>query len=109
MNYTIETQPIETLKSDVLCVGIYTNQHLTASANALNDATHGLIRSLIERGDILGKLNDTLLLNVVPNSHIERILLVGLGDQQALSVKNYRKALASAITVLKKANIKIPP
>ncbi|MEY2666391.1 MAG: hypothetical protein RLZZ384_562, partial [Pseudomonadota bacterium] len=106
MNYAIETQPIETLTSDVLCVGIYANQQLTPSAKILDDATQGLISSLITRGDIAGKLNDTLLLNVIPNSTIERILLVGLGEQKALSAKNYRKVLASAIAVLKKANVK---
>lgn len=106
MNYAIETQPIETLTSDVLCVGIYTNQQLTPSATVLDEATKGLISSLITRGDIAGKLNDTLLLNVIPDSTIERILLVGLGEQKALSAKNYRKVLASAIAVLKKANVK---
>ena len=106
MNYSIELQPIETLKSDVLCVGIYTNKQLTPSAKTLDDVSEGLISSLITRGDITGKLCDTLLINVIPNSPIERILLVGLGEQNALNAKNYRKALGSAIAVLKKANIK---
>ncbi|HCT99508.1 MAG TPA: leucyl aminopeptidase, partial [Methylococcaceae bacterium] len=106
MKYTITTAPLDTLTADVLCVGIYTNQQLTPSAQFIDSATQGLIQSIIARGDILGKLNDTLLLNVVPNSTIERILLIGLGEQKALTTKNYRKALASTIAVLKKANVK---
>lgn len=103
MNYSIETNSLETLKSDCLIVGIYSNQQLSSSAKIVDDATHGLLTSIVARGDIAGKLNDTLLLNVIPNSAIERVLLVGLGEQKPLSAKNYRKALAAAINAVKKS------
>ena len=91
MNYSIETNPLETLESDCLVVGIFNNQQLTLAAKTLDDQTNGLLTSVVKRGDIAGKLNETLFLNVIPNSDINRILLVGLGEQKPLSVKNYRK------------------
>lgn len=103
MNYSIETNSIEHLKSDCVLVGIYSNQTLSLAAQVLDNITNGLISNVIKRGDILGKLNDTLLLNVIPNKNIERILLVGLGEQKPLSIKNYRKVLISAISAIKKA------
>jgi leucyl aminopeptidase len=103
MNYSIETNSIENLKSNLVIVGIYSNQTLSSSAQILDDVTNGLISSVVKRGDILGKLNDTLLLNVIPNSDIERILLVGLGEQKPLTTKNYRKVLAAAIGAIKKS------
>jgi leucyl aminopeptidase len=103
MNYSIETNALETVKSNCVIVGIYSNQALSSSAQILDNATNGLISSVVKRGDILGKLNDTLLLNVIQNSDIERILLVGLGEQKPLSTKNYRKVLASAIGAIKKS------
>lgn len=101
MNYLIETNSIENFKSDLIIVGIYSNQVLSSTANILDNITNGLISSVLKRGDILGELNDTLLLNVIPNSDIERILLVGLGEQKPLTVKNYRKVLTASISAIK--------
>ena len=105
MNYSIETNPLETLQSNCLIVGVYNNQQLSASAQALDNQTNGLLTTLMARGDIAGKINDTLLLNVIPDSAIERILLVGLGEQKPLSAKNYRKALTAAINAVKKSRL----
>lgn len=106
MDYSIETAPLEKLQSDCLIVGVYEDQQLTPSAIALDNSTQGIIGNLVSRGDISGKNGETVLLNVVPGSPIERILLVGLGKKEPLSGKNYRKALAAAINSLKKPQIK---
>ena len=105
MNYSIETNPLETLESDCLVVGIFNNQQLTLAAKTLDDQTNGLLTSVVKRGDIAGKLNETLFLNVIPNSDIKRILLVGLGEQKPLSVKNYRKILSTIINEAKKLRL----
>ncbi len=105
MNYSIETNPLETLQSNCLIVGVYNNQQLSASAQALDNQINGLLTTIMARGDITGKINDTLLLNVIPDSAIERILLVGLGEQKPLSAKNYRKALTAAINTVKKSRL----
>ncbi|MEI6745026.1 MAG: leucyl aminopeptidase [Methylococcaceae bacterium] len=105
MNYSIETNPLETLESDCLVVGIFNNQKLTLAAKTLDDQTNGLLTSVVKRGDIAGKLNETLFLNVIPNSEIKRILLIGLGEQKPLSVKNYRKILSTIINEAKKLRL----
>ncbi len=105
MNYSIETNPLETLESDCLVVGIFNNQQLTLAAKTLDDQTNGLLTSVVNRGDIAGKLNETLFLNVIPNSDIKRILLIGLGEQKPLSVKNYRKILSTIINEAKKLRL----
>ncbi|MCX7096402.1 MAG: leucyl aminopeptidase [Methylococcales bacterium] len=106
MDYAIETAPLDTLTCDCLIVGVYQNQILGASAGIANQNTQGLIDKILGRGDISGKIGETVLINAIPSSSIERILLVGLGENQALSAKNYRKALLAAATSLKKTPIK---
>jgi leucyl aminopeptidase len=106
MDYAIETAPLEKLQCDCLIVGVYQDQQLSASASAINNSTQGLINKIISRGDLSGKNGETVLINVVPDSPIERILLVGLGENKPLSGKNYRKALLAAINGLKKPQIK---
>ncbi len=106
MNYSIETNSLEALKSDCLIVGVYNNQQLSPAAHVLNQHTNDLLSTIMVRGDIAGKLNDTLFLNVIPNCSVERILLVGLGEQKPLTTKNYRKALTVAINAVKKLRLK---
>ncbi len=106
MDYSIETAPIEKLQSDCIIVGVYQNQQLSPSATAVNNSTDGLIIKLLSRGDISGKNGETLLINVIPGTSFERILLVGLGENKPLTGKNYRKALYAAINSLKKPQIK---
>lgn len=105
MDYSIETLSFDKLKTDCVVVGIYTNQQLTPSAAAIDNDTHQLISNLIERGDIKGKNSETLLINVVPDSKLERILIVGLGEADKFSPKLYRKALAAAIKTIKARQI----
>ena len=106
MDYFIESQPLDKIETDCIIIGIYKNQQLSASAKSVDKNTHQLIRNLIERGDIKGKNNETLLINVVPDSSIERILLVGLGDEDKFTLKLYRKALTATIKVIKLTQIK---
>ncbi len=106
MDYSIETTPFEGLQCDCAIVGVYQDLQLSPSASALDICTQGLISTIVNRGDLNGKNGETVLVNNVPNSKIERILLVGLGENKLLTGKNYKKALLSAANSLKKPQIK---
>jgi leucyl aminopeptidase len=105
MEYLIESLSLDKLETNCLIVGVFTNRQLTPSAMAIDSSAHQIISNLIERGDIKGKNSETLLINVVPDSPLERVLIVGLGDVDKFSPKLYRKALAAAIKVLKHTQI----
>ena len=106
MDYSIETLALDKLETDCIIIGIYENQQLSPSAVLCNTLTNNLISQLIERGDISGKNAETLLINYIPDSTIDRILLVGLGEKGKTTAKLYRKALSSAISTIKSAKIK---
>jgi len=106
MDYSIETSALDKQQTDCIIVGIYENQQLSPSADSIDKLNQGVISQLIERGDIKGKNSETLLINHLPNSSIERILLIGLGEKEKLTAKLYRKALSSAVTALKSLKIK---
>ena len=106
MEYSIETLPFDKVQSECIVVGIYQDQQLTTSAAMVDGQLQGIITKVIERGDISGKSSETLLINPILDSSIERILLVGLGDKNKITRKLYRKALASAISALKTTKIK---
>ncbi|MDD5273989.1 MAG: leucyl aminopeptidase [Methylovulum sp.] len=106
MDYSIETAPLETLECDCIIVGVYQDLQLSPAAAYLNGQTNGLIAAILGRGDISGKNGETVLLTTIPDSTIQRILLVGLGENQAMSNKLFIKALAAAVGGCKKPPIK---
>lgn len=106
MDYSIESVTLDKLQSECLLVGIYENQQLSPSANALDGLCDGLIGKLIARGDIKGKNAETLLINNLPIEHIQRVVLVGFGEHGKLTRKQFRKALAAATKVLKDSKVK---
>ncbi len=106
MDYKIDNTPLEKLKTECLVLGVFEGRGLSLSAEKINIQTSGLILSLLNRGDMTGETGDTLAINYIPDSEIERILLVGLGKKEPLSRKNFRKVLASVIKTLKDFKIK---
>ncbi|MFW5444523.1 MAG: leucyl aminopeptidase [Methylococcaceae bacterium] len=106
MDYSIETLPLDKQQTDCTIVGIYENQQLSPSAAAIDKQSQGIVTRLIERGDIIGKNSETLLINYIPDSSLNRILLVGLGKKDNITPKLYRKALTAAISSIKSTKIK---
>lgn len=101
MDYSLETAAIETITSDCIIIGVYQNRQIIPSGG-VSSKLQDLVASVMNRGDIPGKLGETLLISVVPESTAERVLLVGLGEQKPLSSKNFRKVVTSAAASLKK-------
>ena len=106
MDYSIETLALDKQQTECIVIGIYENQQLSPSGVLIDKLNQGIITQFIERGDIKGKISETLLINHLPDSSIKRILLVGLGEKKNLTAKLYRKSLSSAITTLKTLKIK---
>ena len=81
-------------------VGIYAGKRLSAAAAELDEATSGLIKRVLRRGDLSGKTGQTLPLADASGVSCERILLVGCGNKSEFDRKQYRRALTAAATAL---------
>ena len=65
MQYFVTTHPAATEKTDCIVIALFEQGLLSPSASALNESTHGRIQAIIDRGDITGKVGQTLLLQDV--------------------------------------------
>jgi len=102
MEFSIKSGKAEKQRSDCVVVGVYESAKLSASAAGIDQASQGFISSVLKRGDMDGKVGATLLLQSVPGTESDRVLLVGLGKESGLAEKDYRKAVvASAKALLK--------
>ncbi|MEO6354519.1 MAG: M17 family peptidase N-terminal domain-containing protein, partial [Burkholderiaceae bacterium] len=94
MDFSIKTfdakNTIDGAKTGCIAVGVYENKKLTQAAQALD--SKGAISAAIKSGDISGKPGSTLLLRALDGISAARILLVGLGNDETVSDKNFIQA-----------------
>ncbi len=84
-------------KTGCIVVGVYENKKLSPSAQALD--SKGAISAAVKSGDISGKAGTTLLMRKIDGIAAERVLLVGLGKDQA-SGKDFNTAIQAVARVL---------
>ena len=104
LDFALHTAPANdaaTLASDCIVIGAFADKTLTASGQALDDATGGRIAALVTRGDVSGKTGKTALLHDLPGIAAPRVLVVGLGDAAKFGVPQYIKAASDAARALK--------
>jgi leucyl aminopeptidase len=101
MDFSIKTfdtkNTIATLKTGCIAVGVFENKKLSAQAKLLDQ--EGDISAALKSGDISGKPGSTLLIRKVGGIAAERVLLVGLGNEEAVSDKNFLQAAQSVVRV----------
>lgn len=91
MEYAVKSGTPEKQRIDCVVVAIYASRKLSPSATIIDTASNGYISSLLKRGEIEGEPGDTLLLYNVENTLCDRILLVGCGKEENISVKSFYK------------------
>jgi len=96
-------RPLDPARADTDCVvvGLFADNRLSPSAQALDAASGGRIAALAERGDISGKTGRTALLPDLPGVKAPRVLVVGLGDAGKFAVPQFIKAIADAVRALR--------
>ena len=75
--------------SACLIVGITEPRRLTPAARAVDSASKKYIANMIRRGDITGKLGQSLLLHNIPGIVADRVLLIGCGRERDIDNKQY--------------------
>ena len=97
MEFSTKRGSPEKRATPCIAVGIYAGRKLSASAEALERASHGGLGEVLRRGDMEGKLGASLLLYRIPGVAAERVLLVGLGVEADLHEREYRDAVRAAV------------
>jgi len=96
MNWVVSAASASTVVCHWLVVGVWEKSALSAEASALDQAAQGAISDLHTRGDITGKLAETVEILRAPGITAERICVLGLGDPATLTRAKLDKALMTA-------------
>ena len=100
MEFSVKSGSPEKQRSACVVVGVFEPRRLSSAAEQLDEVAKGYLSTLLRRGDMEGKIGQTLLLHNVPRTLAERILLVGCGRERELGDNQYRSIIAKAATKL---------
>jgi len=100
MEFSVKSGNPEKQRTACVVVGIFEPRRLSQSAEQLDKASDGYLSNLIRRGDIEGKLGQSLLLYNVPGTLCDRVLLVGCGRERELNPRKYNKIITTATNAL---------
>ncbi|MCX7892415.1 MAG: leucyl aminopeptidase [Burkholderiales bacterium] len=96
MDFSTKVSAPAKVKTAAVVVGVFEPRRLSAAAEAVDRATRGAIRTLLQRGDFPGKLGATRILFRPRGVAAERVVLVGLGKEADFGAKAYRDAARAA-------------
>lgn len=91
---TVHTRDVD---ADWLIVGIPEGSDWGSELRALDDALAEQLSRLREAGDLTGKLAEILIIPDTPSLKARRLLLVGMGTPNELSVARWEKAAMTAV------------
>ena len=101
LQFTLNRDAAPAAAFDCVVVGAYADRTLTPAGQAIDEASGGRLRALLERGDLSGRTGRSLLLHDLPGVVAPRVLVVGLGEAGKFGVPQYLKAVADAVRALK--------
>ncbi len=106
MNYHFDSSAhAAELHTDCVVVGIYKNSKLSAAAMQVDAASQGAVLAHLELGDFTGEKNRTSMLYNLPGVTAKRVLLVGMGEKDKLTLETLGSITQAAANALKTAKV----
>ena len=105
MSFDVWTKGLPSLEVDSLVLGVFDDGELADDARSVDAASGGRLKSAVARGDIAGRVGDTLLLLDLPGVKATRVVLAGLGPRKEFSRKSYRRAVDASIATLLRTRV----
>jgi leucyl aminopeptidase len=100
MDFSVKSGSPEKQRSACIVVGVFEARRLTPSGEAIDKVSDGYLSNILRKGDLEGKLCQTLLLHNVPNMLADRVLLVGCGKEREFGLVQYRQIHATTVKTL---------
>ncbi len=93
-------------KTACFIVAVYSGKHLGEVAGALDKTSRQALSRLVKRGDVTGKLEETLFVPNATGLTAERVMLVGAGKRAGISAAEYIKLVTKVASAVIEAGLK---
>ncbi|UCD83472.1 MAG: leucyl aminopeptidase [Deltaproteobacteria bacterium] len=107
MKISIEKARVDKVKAEMVVVSVYEKDKLPGGeAGDLDKVLGGKIKDLIKKGDFKGKLSETTVIYTWGQIPAKRILLVGLGKRDEMTLERVRQVAGKAGTRIRGLGLK---
>lgn len=96
MEFHASQANVLTQKTSCAVVAVFNGGKLSAAAQALDEASQGVIQKLFKNGDLKGDVGECLVLHHLSGCQAERVLVVGFGKDEGCKPGDFRRAADSA-------------
>lgn len=104
MDFSIKSGNPEKQRTACLILGIIEPRRFTPAAENIDRASKKFLSRLLRRGDIKGKVGQSLLLQNIPGVVADRVLLIGCGRERDIDDQQFRLILENTIKALEGTN-----
>ncbi len=101
MEFKLKSTAPESAAGACQVVTVNQPRKLSASGQKVDRASKGHLAALLKRGDMDGRLGQTLMLHDVPGLKAKRVLLVGLGKTSDMNERGFGRAIGAIAAALK--------
>ena len=107
MEIKLAAGDIAKIETDAIIVNYFEKmERLEGDTATVDKALDGAISQLISQGEIKGKLNQITVIHSLGKLPAARVVVVGLGKQQELSLDKVRGAMAATCRLLRQKGVK---
>jgi len=106
VEFSIKQSNPEKQRSACVVLGVFQGGKLSPAAQLFDQAANHQLSDLITRGDMTGKAGSSLMLHTISDVPAERVLLVGLGETETFTAKQFLDAVRASFAELHKTNCK---
>ena len=100
MEFALKHNSADKARSACQIITVSQPRKLSASGQRIDKASAGALSAILKRGDMEGKLGQTLLLPSTGVSGVQRLLLVGCGKDSDMNERNYSRVIESIVAAL---------
>ncbi|MCP4878591.1 MAG: leucyl aminopeptidase [Gammaproteobacteria bacterium] len=100
MEFGLKHNTPESARSACQIISVSQARKLSASGQRVDKASKGYLASVLKRGDMEGRLGQTLLLPSVPGASSQRVLLVGCGKGSDMNERGFTRVINAIISAL---------
>lgn len=105
MKISVKATELTKQYKNCLILGVFEKGNFTPTTKKVDEASKGFITQLIKQGAFTGKVGQLLPIYYLAHTSFEKILLVGLGNEDKFGPANFRKAVIAAVKALNTAKI----
>jgi leucyl aminopeptidase len=100
LRFSLASERPASIDVDALVLGVFEDKSLPVATAAVDEASGGALRRLLEQGDLGGKPGSVHRLFQLPGVKAPRVLLVGLGEPLKFDAARFHKAAAESAKAL---------